>query len=392
MQKKSFSATFLIFILAFMSALAPLSTDMYLPALQNVAKSFATNEFYTGLSISLFFIGFAIGQLIYGPLSDIFGRKIPLIFGVIFFILSSLGCVVVDNVHHFILLRFFEALGGCSGVVIARAIVNDKFEFEKAGAIYSILMVVGALAPMIAPSLGGIILKYFSWQNIFVTLFGLGILLILLIIFGLDETNFARKSFSFNEILHGYKAVLGDKIFVGFALTMAFSFSSMFAYITVANPIFVGHFGIQEQIFGLIFGLNSLGLMIASIVNAKLERKFAPISLLKFGLVMMIICAGFAWFLGKTSGLVGFEIALFFTIATNGFIIPTTTLLAMKRHAKFSGTASAILGFLQFSVAGFVSFMVSKFAVWTPWALGASMMICAVIGTTLFLVLIFKKV
>ncbi len=245
---------------------------------------------------------------------------------------------------------------------------------------------------MIAPSLGGIILKYFSWQNIFVTLFGLGILLILLIIFGLDETNFARKSFSFGEILHGYKAVLGDKIFVGFALTMAFSFSSMFAYITVANPIFVGHFGIQEQIFGLIFGLNSLGLMITSIVNAKLERKFAPISLLKFGLVMMIICASFAWFLGKTSGLVGFEIALFFTIATNGFIIPTTTLLAMKRHAKFSGTASAILGFLQFSVAGFVSFMVSKFTVLTPWALGASMMICAVIGATLFLVLIFKKV
>ncbi len=178
----------LIVILALMSSIAPLSTDMYLPALSHVEQSFQTNSFLTQLSIASFFIAFALGQLIYGPLSDIFGRKIPALVGIFFFIVSSLFCVIIDDIYAFIALRFFEALGGCAGVVIARAIVNDLFEIKEAAGIFALMMVFSSLAPMLSPTFGGFLLEYFSWHSIFATLFALGILLFLMILFGLKES------------------------------------------------------------------------------------------------------------------------------------------------------------------------------------------------------------
>ena len=381
----------LIVILAFMSALAPLSTDMYLPALKNVEASFATDAFYAQLSITLFFVGFAFGQLIYGPLSDIFGRKIPLIGGVAFFILSSLGCIMVDNVSHFILLRFFEALGGCAGVVIARAIVNDLFDFKEAGSVYAVLMVVGSLAPMLAPSVGGFMLGIFSWESIFITLFVLGVILLLLVKFTLKESNENKKKFSFSEIKSNYLAVLSDKIFVFYTLAMSFTFSAMFIYITSANPVFIGHFGLGEQIFGHLFGVNSLGFMISSIINARLIGKFHPHSIMKFGFFTMMSAAILMIIFGKIGNFWGFEISLFFAIAMNGFIIPTITTLSMSRQKAHSGTASAILGFMQFSLAGLGSFMAGALGVTNPLFLGIAMLISIAIGVVIFLFFVIKS-
>lgn len=169
----------LIFILALMSSLAPLSTDMYLAALNRVQESFQTNPFFTQLSLASFFIAFAFGQLLYGPLSDTFGRKKPALIGMLIFITSSFGCVVIDNIYSFIILRFFEALGGCAGVVIARAIVNDLFDFEEAAGVYALMMVFSSFAPMLSPTLGAFLIQYFPWQSIFAFLFLLGIFLFL---------------------------------------------------------------------------------------------------------------------------------------------------------------------------------------------------------------------
>lgn len=241
----------LIVILALMSSIAPLSTDMYLPALSHVEQSFQTNSFLTQLSIASFFIAFALGQLIYGPLSDIFGRKIPALVGIFFFIVSSLFCVIIDDIYAFIALRFFEALGGCAGVVIARAIVNDLFEIKEAAGIFALMMVFSSLAPMLSPTFGGILLEYFSWHSIFATLFALGILLFLMILFGLKESapHLKNKKFSHHEAMKSYKFVLSDKRFLVYILCASFALAAMFAYITGSSFVFTQFFGLSEQKF-----------------------------------------------------------------------------------------------------------------------------------------------
>lgn len=164
---QGFAKARLIVILAFMSSLAPLSTDMYLPALGEVQRSFATTPFYAQLSLAIFFIAFAFGQLIYGPLSDVYGRKKPLYIGIALFIVASFACISFDSVDSFIFWRFLQALGGCAGVVIARAIINDNFALKEAASAFALMMVVSSLAPMLAPVFGGFLLDFFSWKMYF---------------------------------------------------------------------------------------------------------------------------------------------------------------------------------------------------------------------------------
>ncbi|APA78517.1 putative periplasmic protein [Campylobacter jejuni subsp. jejuni M129] len=279
----------LIVILALMSSIAPLSTDMYLPALSHVEQSFQTNSFLTQLSIASFFIAFALGQLIYGPLSDIFGRKIPALVGIFFFIVSSLFCVIIDDIYAFIALRFFEALGGCAGVVIARAIVNDLFEIKEAAGIFALMMVFSSLAPMLSPTFGGILLEYFSWHSIFATLFALGILLFLMILFGLKESapHLKNKKFSHHEAMKSYKFVLSDKRFLVYILCASFALAAMFAYITGSSFVFTQFFSLSEQKFALLFGANALGFIsfAVGVINAN-----APIIFVFVNVYLRIGC------------------------------------------------------------------------------------------------------
>ncbi len=376
----------LVVILALMSAVAPLSTDMYLPALTSVKESFNSNEFYAQLSLASFFIAFAFGQLIYGPLSDIFGRKKPLLFGICLFILASFGCVIAPDINIFIILRFFEALGGCAGVVIARAVVNDLFELHEAGAMFALMMIVSSLAPMLSPSLGGILLEFFSWESIFISLFILGFILLGLIIFKLDES--APKTdrseiFSQKKIIANYKFVLKDKVFLIYVLSAGFAMAAMFAYITASSFVFITHFGLSEQIYALLFGFNALGFIIMSAINAKLVLKKEPKKILAFAFLAM---SGFSLvlFLCADFGFLAYEATLFFTIAMLGFIMPNTTTLAMARFKEHSGTASALLGTIQFILAGLLSFSVGFLNANTPSMLALVIFSCVFFASALY--------
>ncbi|ELR4179891.1 multidrug effflux MFS transporter [Campylobacter jejuni] len=330
----------LIVILALMSSIAPLSTDMYLPALSHVEQSFQTNSFLTQLSIASFFIAFALGQLIYGSLSDIFGRKIPALVGIFFFIVSSLFCVIIDDIYAFIALRFFEALGGCAGVVIARAIINDLFEIKEAAGIFALMMVFSSLAPMLSPTFGGILLEYFSWHSIFATLFALGILLFLMILFGLKESapHLKNKKFSHHEAMKSYKFVLSDKRFLVYILCASFALAAMFAYITGSSFVFTQFFSLSEQKFALLF-----------------------------------------------------ELSIFTSIAMLGFIAPNTTTLAMARFKEHSGTASAVLGTVQFGFAGLISFVVGAINANTPIILAFVMCACVLVANMIYFLIKIKE-
>ena len=384
---KGFAKFRLIFILALMSSIAPLSTDMYLPALSQVKQSFETSEFLTQLSLASFFIAFALGQLIYGPLSDVFGRKIPALVGIFIFMLSSLFCVIIDNIYVFIILRFFEALGGCAGVVIARAIVNDLFELKEAASIFALMMVFSALAPMLSPSFGGFLIEYFSWHSIFATLFGLGILLFLLIFFALKESapHLKRQKFSHKETLKSYRLVLKDKPFILYVSCASLVLAAMFAYITGSSFVFINFFGLSERDFGLLFGLNALGFVIFANINAKMVRKIDSEKILFYALIIMLISTLilFVNSLIKPNFWL-FELSIFTSIALLGFIAPNTTTLAMARFKDHSGTASAVLGTSQFALAGVISFIVSAVGANTPVILALVMLICVVLANGVY--------
>lgn len=390
MQKKSqikgFAKIKLVIILAILSSIAPLSTDMYLPALSNIENSFKTTPFLIQLSLTSFFVAFACGQLLYGPLSDIFGRKKPVLIGLLIFLSSSLGCMLVDNIHSFIILRFFEALGGCAGVVIARAIINDTFEFKEAAGIFALMMVCSSLAPMLSPTFGGIVLKYFSWHHIFSALFLLGIIIFLMVLFGMKESMPKQnKKFSQKEIIDGYKAVLSDKAFLVYSFVAGFALSAMFAYITGSSFVFTKIFGLNEQEYGILFGINSLGFSTCAYFSARLVRKINPEKILAVSLFMNLIAMSILlidsflepnfWF---------FEISLFISLSMLGFIAPNTTTLAMARFKDYSGTASALLGFVQFALAGFISFVVGAIDANTPLILAIVMSGCVIVANALY--------
>ena len=307
--------------------------------------------------------------------------------GIFLFMLSSLFCVIIDNIYVFIILRFFEALGGCAGVVIARAIVNDLFELKEAASIFALMMVFSALAPMLSPSFGGFLIEYFSWHSIFATLFGLGILLFLLIFFALKESapHLKRQKFSHKETLKSYRFVLKDKPFILYVSCASLVLAAMFAYITGSSFVFINFFGLSERDFGLLFGLNALGFVIFANINAKMVRKIDSEKILFYALIIMLISTLilFVNSLIKPNFWL-FELSIFTSIALLGFIAPNTTTLAMARFKDHSGTASAVLGTSQFALAGVISFIVSAVGANTPVILALVMLICVVLANGLY--------
>lgn len=409
----------LIWILAFMSALAPLATDMYLPSMSAVQDSFQTTQASVQLSITVFFVAFAFGQLLYGPISDAFGRRKPLIFGIIIYTAASFACAAVNSIHLFVLFRFLQALGGCAGVVIARAIINDKFDIKQGASVMAIMMMIGSLAPMLAPSVGSFIVQYApsvgsfivqhapsvgsfivqfaSWHMIFALLGIFGLMLLSMMLWGLPETAKLNENASFNlfSVLKNYASIIKDGRFMILVLTFALPLSSLFAYITTASFVFQDYFHLTQQQFGVVFGINVLGSTTFSIINAKIVKKISPYTVLQYAFLAMIFFVILMIIVSFLQlGFVLFEACLFMTMGMIGFIAPNATILAMDRFRQKSGAASAVLGTTQFAIAGIVSFLAGALHANTPETLSAMMSFCILLGWLAYLLLhrhLFKK-
>jgi DHA1 family bicyclomycin/chloramphenicol resistance-like MFS transporter len=344
----------LMLILGALGALAPLSIDMYLPALPALGRAFGANPSQIQLTLSAFLLGLALGQMIAGPLSDALGRRRPLLAGLVAYAVASLLCVIAPSVGALVALRFVQGAAGAAGIVIASAVVRDLHSGVAAARFFSLLMLVSGLAPILAPIVGGQLLRFTSWRGVFITLAVLGTLLLLAAATGLGETLPAesRQSGGVRATLRTFRRLLADRAFVGYALASGLAFAAMFAYISGSPFVLQGIYGVSPQRFSVLFGMNALGLIAASQVNGWLVGRVAPRQLLTGGL--MATASGGTALLAVVAiggiGLVGVLLALFVVVASLGFVRPNATMLALAGHPRSAGSASALLGVLQFAI------------------------------------------
>ncbi|MGV8890635.1 MAG: multidrug effflux MFS transporter [Pseudomonas sp.] len=343
-----------ILILGALSAFGPLAIDFYLPAFPAMALAFGTDEKHVQLTLAAYFLGLSIGQLAYGPVADRFGRRIPLLTGLGLFTAASLACAYAPNLEWLIGARFIQALGGCAGMVIARAVVSDKCDAVGSAKVFSQLMLVMGLAPILAPMLGGLLVNTTGWQSIFLVLSGFSALAGLAVALGLPESlpaHVPRQPLS--GALRQYGRLLSDPLFLGHALTGGIAIAGMFAYIAGSPFVFIKLYGVPTEHFGWLFGTNAAGFILVAQVNARLLAKRGP-ALLLVRTVWIYLGAGLALLAVSslhTAQLWPLLIPLFICIASLGCILPNASACAMNGQGARAGSASAMLGCLQFSVA-----------------------------------------
>jgi MFS transporter, DHA1 family, multidrug resistance protein len=361
-SKKYFS---LILILGFLTALGPFSIDMYLPGFPAIAKDLRTSVADVSLSLSSFFIGISAGQLLYGPLLDRFGRKKPLYIGLMVYLLSSLACAFATSIESLILLRFIQAVGSCAAAVSSVAMVRDLFPVQDSAKVFSSLMLVVGVSPMVAPTVGGYVTAGFGWQAVFLILAGMGAVIMAAVYFGLPESSRPDPTISLKPrpILTNFYAVIREPGFYTYALSGAVSFAGLLAYVAGSPLLFMEIFRVNEKQYGWIFAFLSIGLIGASQVNTILLKRYRSQQIIKTALIFQTAIA-FVLLAGMGLGVLGLfgTIALLFLfLCSLGFTFPNASALAMAAFSKNAGSASALMGASQMGIGALATVALSLF-------------------------------
>jgi MFS transporter, DHA1 family, multidrug resistance protein len=342
----------LVIVLGALIAFGPMSIDMYLPAFPDLTAHFHATESQVQLTLTTCLAGLALGQLLYGPVSDALGRRRPLYAGLFAYIVASVLCAVAPSVSVLAGLRLVQGLGGAAGIVIARAVVRDMYSGVAAARYFSALMLVNGLAPMLAPLAGSEVLRFTSWKGVFVALTLYGLLLVLGVALALPETHppERRRRGGLRDTLQTFGRLSRDRLFVAYAIGGGLVFAAMFAYISGSPFVTQEIYGVSKQTFGIIFGVNALGIVLASQLNGWLLGRYSPAALLSAGLLVNL-----AGGLGVLAAVVfgGHQLLwllppLFLVVSMTGVVVPNTTALALSGHADVTGSASALLGLGQF--------------------------------------------
>ena len=383
-------ATTWIMLLALLTSLGPLSIDMYLPALPQMANDFGITTQRVANTLPAYFLGLALGQLIYGPLSDRIGRKTPLYFGLLLYICASILCTFANSEWSLIAARILQALGGCVGVVIARAAIRDRLDLQSSAQAFASMMIVMGIAPIIAPSLGALVLLYFSWPAVFVFLSAIGLICLICVHFFFQETLPIERRLNLNikQVLNLYGAIFKQKSFRWPMLAGCFSGGILFCYISSSASILMDDYGLNQQQFAYAFGLNALGIMLLSSINKKLGRTFSVLQRLKIGAVlqllgvMVLLSASLLSNVALWIVLIG----MFLAISGIGFTGPNAMALAMAEQGERAGTASAVMGSMQFA-CGLLAGVMLNFLLWSALA---NMAIVMLIFVSIMLLSIWK--
>lgn len=365
-------------ILGGLVAVGPLSIDMYLPALPNLAGEFMTTTSLVQMSLTACLIGMAFGQMFVGPISDIRGRRKPLLIGLAVFAFASIACAFSTSIWVFLVLRLLQGLAGSAGIVIARAIARDLYAGYELTKFFSMLMLVNGFAPIAAPVLGGQILAFSSWRSVFIVLAGIAIVLILCVFF------FVKESLLKENRLHGgmkstvvaVRSLFSQRYFMGHCLMQGFAFSGLFAYISGSPFVLQNIYAVSPQMFSLIFAMNGLGLIIAGQLTGFLSGRVADYKLLKFGLFLALISSCILMLSIVLHGnLLMLLIPLFFTVSSLPIVASSSFSLAMQAQGKMAGSAAALIGFFSNISGGFMAPLVGIAGSFTALPMGIVIML-----------------
>ncbi|WP_336952121.1 multidrug effflux MFS transporter [Acinetobacter sp. AS167] len=356
-----------IMLLALFTSLGPLSIDMYLPALPQMAQDFNVTTQQIANTLPAYFFGLAVGQLIYGPISDRIGRKKPLYFGMTLFAFASLLCVLAPDHWSLIAARVLQALGGCVGVVMARAAIRDRLDVQGSAQAFSSMMIVMGIAPILAPTLGAVILQFFSWQSVFIALFIIGLFCLFCVHFFFKETleSERRLHLNFKQVFILYASIFKDRSFRFPMLAGCFTGAALFCYISSAAAVLMDGYHLTQQQFAIAFGFNAFGIILLSSINKHLANRLSVILRLKIGGVIQVIGGLIVVYAGFMSiaPLAIVMLGLFLTVSGIGFTGPNAMALAMSGQGSRAGTASAIMGSMQFA-CGLLGGVILNFLVW----------------------------
>jgi DHA1 family bicyclomycin/chloramphenicol resistance-like MFS transporter len=355
----------LILILGSLTALGPFSIDMYLPGFSDIAKDLNTTVAKVSMSLSSYFIGISAGQLLYGPLLDRFGRKKPLFVGLLIYILASLGCIYVTNIDSFIFLRFVQAVGSCAATVASVAMVRDLFPVKDIPKVFSLLMLVVGLSPMLAPTIGGYVTEDFGWHWVFFILMCMGILILIASQIGLPNTYKPDFSISLKPkpIVSNFLKVLKEPQFYTYAFTGAIAFSGLFSYVAASPIIFMNIYHVDGKTYGWIFAFMSVSFIGSSQLNSILLKRFSSEQMI-FGALIAQSVISIIFLILSVNDLLGlYETIgmLFLFLACLGISNPNTAGLTLAPFAKNTGSASALMGAIQLGLGALASFAIGIF-------------------------------
>lgn len=390
-SEKQLKKVWIVLLLGSLTAFGPLSMDMYLPALPFLALDLQTTASLTQVSLTACLIGLAAGQLVFGPLSDIRGRRKPLIFTLISYAVVSILAAFSPNIWVFIFLRFIQGFTGAAGIVIARASASDMYSGTELTKFMALLSLVLGAAPILAPISGGFILSFAPWNAIFLLLGVIGILMFFVVIFFFPETLPEKKRTEGNmlAVIGTFGNLLKDRVFLGIAGTQAFIMTSMFAYIAGSPFVLQNVYGVSPQQFSLLFALNGLGIIIGAQLTGRLSSTISEAKLVLSG--VLIALTGSVWLIiviWASLPLWAMTIALFLIISSVGIVSTGAFSLAMSRQGKTAGSASAFLGLLPFIGGAIVSPLVGIGGDNTAWPMGIVMILCTSAAFSIFLIFV----
>lgn len=358
-----------ILILSGLMAFTSLSTDIYLPAMPTMAGDLNGN---VELTVTGFLVGFAIAQLIWGPISDHLGRRTPLFIGMVLFIIGSAGCALSTDITQIVFWRVFQALGACTGPMLARAMIRDLFARTRAAQMLSTLVLVMAIAPIAGPLIGGQIIRLSTWHSIFWLLVAIGVLMFISLLW-LPETlpEERRVKASLAGAFRHYRALLTNGRFMRYTLSLTFYYVGAYAFITGSPFVYIRYYHVDPQHYGWLFALNIVGVMAMSVVNRRLVQRHALEQLLKYATMLAALAAVALALLVKLEigGVIAIIITVFLLFSMNGIIAATSTAAALDAAPNIAGSASALIGSLQYGSGIISSLLLARLSDGTPWTM-----------------------
>lgn len=357
-------------VLGLISAIGPFAIDMYLPALPSIGQSLGASMGAVQASLMSFFIALALGQLAYGPASDMLGRKPPLYFSLLLFAAGSVGCALAPDIQTLIALRFVQGLGASAGMVICRAIVRDLHTGVDAARLMSLLMLVFSVAPILAPLAGSLLIEWSSWRSVFWAVMLIAIVALAALATGLDETRPAaqRKDSTIRSAVRAYGVLLRDPKFLGLVFIGAFGMASFFSFLANSPFVMINHFGLTPRQYSLAFAINAASFIGVSQFTAKVAARVGLVKMVRFSVtgyavVMSLLLAQ------NLLGLDRLDVLIVLMLVGFGFlglVVPATSVLALEAHGAIAGTASALMGTLQLATGALVMAVVSRFVDGSP--------------------------